>query len=106
MPTLDFTTNKHPWVHARNARFAFPQYTGPASYATGGDPIDANDLKLGKIWEIFPATAIDSSAAIRHLVYDGAAGAMLWFDNADPHAEIANGTDLSDFTVKLQALEG
>lgn len=108
MPTLDFQATKHPGVSFVNVHASMLGYTGPASYATGGDSITPADVKLGSIADIWPVSglAINSAGAIRHLMYDQANELMRWYDNADPHAEIANGTDLSDFTTKLFVIQG
>lgn len=108
MPTIDRYVSKHPLISFVNAHAALVGYTGPASYATGGDPIDANDVKLGRIEDIWPISglAINGAGAIRHIIYDASAEAIRWYDNADPHAEIVNGTDLSGFTTKLFVIEG
>lgn len=108
MPTIDRYASKHPLISFVNAHSAMVGYTGPASYATGGDSIVANDVKLGRIEDIWVLSgkAINGAGDIRHLMFDAANGLMRWYDNADPHAEIANGTDLSGFTTKLWAIEG
>ncbi len=108
MPDIDRFVSKHPLISYVNAHAALVGYTGPASYVTGGDSISANDVKLGRIEDIWVLSgkAIDGASALRHLMYDASTGNMLWFDNADPHAEIANGTDLSGFVTKLWVVEG
>ncbi len=104
MPTLDFTINKHPNLSLGNAPGAHGKYTGPASYLTGGDAFDAQDLKLGAVSLILFEPAPNGSGAIRHLVYDVANAKVIWFDTADPHAQIANGTDLSAFSARFFAI--
>jgi len=108
MPTIDRYVSKHPLISFVNVHAALVGYTGPESYATGGDLIEPNDVKLGRIEDIWPVSglAINGAGAIRHLMFDASSGLMIWFDNADPHAEIANGTDLSGFTTKLFVIEG
>lgn len=108
MPTIDRYVSKHPLISFVNAHAALVGYTGPESYATGGDLIEPNDVKLGRIEDIWPVSglAINGAGAIRHLMFDASSGLMIWYDNADPHAEIANGTDLSGFTTKLFVIEG
>lgn len=107
MPTLTVDT-KHPQQNLGNINAALRLYTGPASYATGGDSIVQTDVKLGRIYDIWASNgkAINGAGAVRHLMFDSAAGLMRWYDNADPHAEIANGTDLSGFTTRIWVLEG
>ncbi len=108
MPTIDRFVSKHPLISYVNVHAALVGYTGPASYVTGGDPISANDVKLGRIEDIWPLSglAIDGTGAIRHIIFDSDLGRMRWYDNADPHAEIAAATDLSGFTTKLWVVEG
>jgi len=107
MPTVAIDT-KHPQQNLGNINSSMRLYTGPASYVTNGDSIVATDVKLGRIYDIWPVSglAINGAGAIRHLMYDATNNLMRWYDNADPHAEIANGTDLSGFTTRIWVIEG
>jgi hypothetical protein len=105
MPTLDATVTKHPQISFQNAQASVRQYTGPASYATGGDLIDANDLKIGSIVDIWFTLAVNGAGTVRLLHYDGANGKIRWVV-PDTGSEVANTTDLSGFQAFLFALDG
>lgn len=76
-------------------------YTGPASYATGGDPFLPADVKLGQIhfldWEL--AT---NGSVVLLVNYDYANQKAKWFDLAGN--EVANATDLHTYTVRFEAV--
>jgi len=80
-------------------------YTGPTSYTTGGDPIAASDVGLGTIDLVIPAGMAYDGVGIssRILHWRGAAGTMVWFV-PNTNAEVANGTDLSAFIVRIMAI--
>lgn len=105
MPTLDFTTTKHPWVQFLNAKAALVQYTGPSSYATGGDAFTPTDVKLGGQVTIFPELAVNAGGTVRGLQYDRANELLRWIV-LDTGSEVANGTDLSGFSAMLLVVEG
>lgn len=105
MPTLAHV-GKQTRLNLGNINAAHQQYTGPASYTTGGDPFTAQDVKLARITGILFEMAINNAGAVRHLIYDVANEVVIWYDNADPHAEIADTTDLSGFSARFLALEG
>ncbi len=105
MPTLDFGIGKHPLIATVNARMAHGQYTGPASYVTGGDPWVAGDVKLSHLTEIFFGLAVNGAGTIRGLLYDSTNDTVLWFV-LDTGNEVANGTDLSGFNSRFLAVEG
>lgn len=83
----------------------FTVMTGPASYVTGGDAFNANTV-FG--WNsidalLFCGVAWDGADAVRLLAWDRTNQKLLWFvPNTD--AEVANGTDLSAFTVAVMAV--
>lgn len=98
MPTLDTTTiPKHDASNTRIRKFVI--YSGPASYATGGDSLTAASLGLGRLHMVIPTTATDGTD-LRLLNYDHTAQAMKWFDLAG--AEIAALTDLSTYSARLE----
>lgn len=80
-------------------------YTGPSSYATGGDTLPGASISLGKQVEAVVGLVIVNAAlnAIRVGVYDHTNGKILWFV-PNTGAEVANGTDLSGFTGRFVAL--
>lgn len=83
-------------------RRAVGQYTGPASYATGGEAVTAGDLGLGTVEFVDFDNPASSTPACRLVKYDYANAKVIWFDLAG--AEIANGTDLSTFVCRFEAV--
>lgn len=82
--------------HLGAAQVREGQFTGPASYATGGDPVDIpNDLKMSEVW-VFLATNPTNGTVIRHVAYDRATSKLKWFLNDG--TEVAALTDLSTYT--------
>lgn len=77
------------------------QYTGPASYATGGDSLPPEQLGLGTLDALLFEAASNGTAAIL-LRYDYTNEKVMAFDMAG--AEIANGTDLSTYTARFEAI--
>ena len=71
-------------------------YTGPASYATGGEAITAASLKLGAI-EHLPDFFISNGTDLRLMHWDRD-NALLKAFVPDTNAEVANTSDLSTFT--------
>ena len=84
-------------VHRRHGT-----YTGPASYATGGDALAAADFGLGTLVALHFTVPISTTPAARTLAWQASSGKVIWFDMAG--AEIANGTDLSTFTADVEAI--
>lgn len=79
-------------------------YTGPASYATGGDPLVAGDVKLGAIDEIDFGPGSDTPpATIYTLVYDYVNQKVLWFVGTTG-LQAANATNLSAFSSRFEAI--
>lgn len=79
--------------------------TGPVSYTTGGDPISLlNDVGLSNLHMICGNVAVTASGTTCRIVglnrSTPASPKLLWFDQA--FAEIANGTDLSTFSVQIE----
>jgi len=100
MPTIDRTIgNFHDSSNARIRKIG--RYVGPASYVTGGDAAAPETLGLGKA-EIVLFTMATNGVDLRLVAYDHAAGTIKWFDLAG--AEIANGTDLSTYAARFEAI--
>lgn len=76
-------------------------YTGPASYATGGDALDATQWRLGSI-DGFVGLTISNGTAVLHGWYNRTTGTIMWFAAAG--TEVSNGTDLSTYTGYLEAV--
>lgn len=102
MPTIDLTVAR-PRDVAGVRRRTIGQYTGPASYATGGDPFVAGDAGLGEIEKMIFAIARNvAGTAIRFVTYDHTNGKAMWF--TDSSTEVAATTDLSTFRVRFEAV--
>lgn len=100
MATLDRTTV--PMHDASKDRLRkFPIYTGPTSYATGGDSLTAAECQLGKIHFVSPEFATNGTA-ILCLRYDYTNAKMKWFDFAGN--EIAAATNLSTYSARLEVI--
>jgi hypothetical protein len=77
-------------------------YTGPASYATGGDSFAAGDVSLGIIESVDPGIALDANGANpRLLTWNPTTQKMQWFVPSSA-AEVAAAVDLSGYTVRVQ----
>lgn len=99
MPTLNKTTIRYQ-DNAGVRRRRVVIYTGPASYATGGDAFTASDVSLGQL-EFAPNAIAHSGTATRLLAYDYTNAKYLWYV-PNTGAEVAATTDLSAFTVRLE----
>ena len=76
-------------------------YTGPASYATGGDAITPNDFRLGTIDAIL-GLSISNGTAVLHGWYNVATQTIMWFVAAG--TEVTNATDLSTYTGRIEVV--
>jgi len=80
------------------------KYTGPASYATGGDSYSAADNGPGiGVLELAPSFPISDGTTLYIVWWDKANGLLKWFDPTTG-LEVAALTDLSDFTVWVEAV--
>lgn len=100
MPTLDLTQYRAEDVRSTK-RVISGIYTGPASYATGGDAFVPGDVKLGQI-HFLVANPASNGTDLRLVLYDYTNSKMKWFDLAG--AEIANATDLSAYSARFEAV--
>lgn len=102
MPTITRTIGA--FHDASNARIRkIGQYTGPASYATGGDPFTAANLGMSTIELLVTELAVNAAGTVRGLQYDTAAGLLRWIV-LDTGAEVAATTDLSGFSARFEAI--
>ena len=86
-----------------NRRTVVGTYTGPASYATNGDAVSADDLGLSNIRVLTLGVAGDAANITPRLLrWNAAQTKIMWFV-PDTGAEVANATDLSAFTATLYA---
>ena len=84
-----------------NERRVVP-YTGPASYATGGDSFTPEELALGKLLAVLALT-ITNGTAIRVGAYDYTNKKILWYV-PNTGAEVAATVDLSGFTGRFEVI--
>lgn len=85
-------------------RRCIAEYTGPNPYVTGGDPVDPQDLRLGKLFAIAGQVAVTPGGAVYLLALNGPAGGaqkILWID-AITGVEVANGTNLSTAAAQVE----
>ena len=101
MPTITKTGDFHDRTGNFSRRVA--QYTGPSSYVTGGDSFPPETLGLGQIQVLLFELAINAAGTVRGLVYDTTNEKVLWYV-LDTGAEVANGTDLSGFSARFEAV--
>lgn len=101
MATVDFTVARDQDV-AGIRRRVVGQYTGPASYTTGGESLTAGDLGIGKIEFLSISLLFRTSGVVRFPVYDYVNSKLLVFD--DTGAEVANATALNNFTCRFEAV--
>lgn len=75
------------------------RYSGPLSYATGGDPVNAgSELGMGEVYGVYGT--ISNGSAVRIPFFDYANQKILWFI-PNTGAEVAAAVDLSGFSGTL-----
>lgn len=101
MPSIDRTIGN---FHDRSNSYLrkIGKYTGPNPYATGGDSFLPSDLGLGVLEHLDFGTATNGTL-FRTLVWRTDTQKVMWID-ATNGTEIANGTDLSGYTVRFEAV--
>ena len=91
--------NYHDSSNARIRKIG--QATGPASYTTGGDPCTPATLGLGRV-EAVLFEPFDNGTVIILAVYQVTAQTVKFYDMTG--AEIGNGTDLSAYNARFEAI--
>lgn len=76
-------------------------YTGPASYATGGDSLTPEEIALKGIAAIIGLT-ISNGTNVYFGYYNRSTKKILWYSATA--TEIPNATDLSGFTGRFEAI--
>lgn len=76
-------------------------YTGPASYATGGDSLTPESISLSKIGAVV-GMVISNGTTVYWGWWDATNKKILWFSATA--TEVPNATDLSGFTGTLEAI--
>lgn len=101
MPTLNYDAVRTRDLAGIRERRVFP-YTGPASYATGGESISASDVLLGTI-ELLPDFHITDGTTVRTMVYNYTTGKLVAFV-PNTNVQVANGVNLSTFTGRFEVI--
>lgn len=76
-------------------------YTGPSSYATGGDSLTPESISLSKIGAVVGAV-ISNGTNVYWGFYNKTTQKLLWYSATA--TEIANGTDLSGFSGAFEVI--
>lgn len=95
--TLDITVAP-PDTGPGGTRRQIAQYTGPSAYVAGGDEVDPEDVRMGKIFGVFGGL-ITSGSATRLVVYVPSTGKLQIFVPSTG-AEAAG--DLSTYSGRLE----
>jgi hypothetical protein len=112
--TLDFTQFRAQEGDGTK-RYRFGMYTGPAVYSNyytnggTGDPGVPGDFMLGQIHLLFFDTAINASGVPLSPLYitqqqGGPAGGTIVWMQWNTNAEVAQGTNLSGYSVYFEAV--
>lgn len=105
MPTIDKSLGSYHDSSNTHIR-KIGGYSGPASYVTGGDPIAPADLGMARIVLLQFGVATNGTL-YRALVYipatSGGGGTIRWLD-ATNGTEIPNGTNLSGYSTRFEAI--
>lgn len=100
MGTIDRTVGAY--HDSSNARIRkIGNYTGPASYVTGGDPFTPAEIGVGRL-EMVTFECASNGTDLRLVRYDYTNNKAKWFDLAG--AEIANATALNAYTARFEAI--
>jgi len=75
--------------------------TASSSYATNGETLPAQQFGMGKV-DLLLLEPFSNGTVIRLAKYDVTNGKLKFFDMAGD--EIANGTDLSAYTARFEAI--
>lgn len=102
MPTLVFNTVARKQDAAGIRRRIIGVYTGPASYATGGDPCTPTNVGLSRIEVFLWEHAFDSTPTNYSIAYDYTNEKLIWFDCSSGNEVVAT-TDLSAIDVRFEA---
>ena len=76
-------------------------YTGPASYATGGDTLPPESVGLGRIEALLGLTISDGTT-LYWGYYNQTTEMILWYSATG--TEVPNATNLSTFTGRFEAI--
>ena len=77
-------------------------YTGPASYATGGDSFLPGDVSLGTV-EFLSFEMATNGSVFYHVFYDVTNETAIWIVGTTG-LEVGNAVDLAAFTCRFEAV--
>lgn len=77
------------------------QFTGPASYTTGGDPLTPQELGMGKV-DLILCEPFTNGTVIILAGYEVTARTLKFYDMTG--AEIGNGTALNAYNARFEAI--
>lgn len=92
--------NQLPDTHDRSANkiLRYWLYTGPASYVSGGDPVNPDDVGMTNVEAVIPVgMPWDGSATSRILVWDYVNDKLVWFV-PNTGSQVAGAVALNGFT--------
>lgn len=101
MGTITDPTGVDPHDRSGSKMRKFRLSTGPVSYPTGGESLTPAEIGLSAIDLLIPNLA-SNGTVILCVLYDYTNSKMKWFDLAG--VEIANATDLSAYSFRLEAI--
>lgn len=99
MATIDRTTVQFQDATATRIR-RIGIYTGPTSYATGGDSLTTSELALGKL-DVLMMEALSNGSAVLIPRYNYTTSKLMVFDTAG--AEVTAATNLSGYSARFVA---
>jgi hypothetical protein len=102
LATIDLTVARSRDVAGVRRRIV-GQYTGPSSYATGGDELLPSELGLGTIEFLIFENAINATPANRLLTYDHANQKVVWIV-PNTGSQVGAATDLSGYSARFEAI--
>jgi hypothetical protein len=101
MATLSRDATKGAFDKSDNYSRRLYGYTGPASYATGGDSLTPEECSLGFIAAVV-GLVISNGVNIYWGYYNTTTQKILWYSATA--TEIPNATDLSGFTGRFEVI--
>jgi len=78
------------------------RWTGPTSYATGGETADPSVFGMGTLVHGIQGIASDGTST-RLVWWNPATNKLMWFV-PNTNVEVANGTNLSTFSIQFEVV--
>ena len=95
--TVDITVSRHSGDNVHRRQIA--EITGPVLYVAGGDALDPNDFRMGKIDAVLGAIFSNGTATLLGW-YNVATQKLMIFDMAGTEAS----GDLSTYTARVEVV--